>query len=122
MNELFEGLGYVRFYIDNLLIISKGSFEDHLEKLEQYLNKLKRTGLKINASKSFFAQEELEYFGYWITHEGILPVKKKNSAILKISKPKTRKQLRSFIGMINYYHDMRQKRLEVLAPLTDPST
>ena len=87
MNKLFTGLKYVRAYIDDLLIISKGSFEDHLEKLEQVLNNLKAAGLKINASKSYFAQEELEYLGYWITCEGILPVKKKIAAMLKISKP-----------------------------------
>ena len=64
MNKLFAGLEYIRAYIDDLLIISKGSFEDHLDKLEQVLNKLKAAGLKINASKSYFAQEELEYLGY----------------------------------------------------------
>ena len=69
MNKLFAGLEYVRAYIDDLLVISKGSFEDHLEKLDQVLNKLKASRLQINASKSFFAQEELEYLGYWITHK-----------------------------------------------------
>ena len=119
MNKLFAGLEYIRAYIDDLLIISKGSFEDHLDKLEQVLNKLKAAGLKRTASKSYFAQEELEYLGYWITREGILPIKKKNSAMLKISKPTTRKQLRKFIGMVNYYCDMWRKRSEVLEPLTD---
>ena len=77
MNKLFTGLEYIRAYIDDILIISKGSFEDHLKKLEQVLNKLKAASLKINASESYFNKEELEYLGYWITCEGILPVKKK---------------------------------------------
>ena len=64
MNKLFAGLEYVRSNIDDLLVISKGSFEDHLEKLDKGLNKLKANGLKINTSKSFFEQEELEYLGY----------------------------------------------------------
>ena len=79
MNELFTGLEYVRAYIDNLLVIIKGSFKDHLEKLDQVLNKLKNASLKIKASKSFSAQEELEYLGYWIPCKGILPVKIKFS-------------------------------------------
>ena len=58
MNKLFAGLEYVRSYIHDLLVISKGSFKDHLEKLDQLLNKLKAVGLKIKAHKSFFAQEE----------------------------------------------------------------
>ena len=59
----FAGLEYIRADINDLLIISKGSFKDHLYKLEQVLNKLKAAGLKINTSKSYFAQEELEYLG-----------------------------------------------------------
>ena len=118
MNELFTGFENVQAYIDDLLVLTKSLFEDHLVKLDSVLKKLKRAGLKINASKSFFAQEELEYLGYWITREGILPIKKKIEAILKIARPTSRKELRSFIGSINYYRDMWKRRSEILAPLT----
>ena len=37
MSELFDGLDFVRTYIDHLLILSKGSYQDHLEKLEKVL-------------------------------------------------------------------------------------
>jgi hypothetical protein len=43
---------------------------------------------------------------------------KKLEAIMKIDTPKTRKQLRSFIGMVNYYRDMWSQRLHLLAPLS----
>jgi cbb3-type cytochrome oxidase cytochrome c subunit len=39
-------------------------------------------------------------------------------AILKPSPPKTKRHLRHFLGMINYYRDMWQKRSHMLAPLT----
>ena len=71
MNESFHGLDYVQVYIDDLLCITKGSFEDHLEKVEKVFQKLAESGLKVNTKKSFFAQTELEYLGYWITREGI---------------------------------------------------
>jgi len=61
MNELFVGLDYVRAYIDDLLIISNGTFDDHLEKLDKVFNKLQTAGFKINAEKSFFAKDELDY-------------------------------------------------------------
>ena len=47
-----------------------------------------------------------------------MPIPKKVEAIQALAVPKTRKQLRQFIGMINFYHDMWQKRSELLAPLT----
>ena len=46
MNKLFNGLEYVRTYIDDLLIISKKSFEDHINKLNKVLSKLNQKGLR----------------------------------------------------------------------------
>jgi hypothetical protein len=51
---LMEGLKFVCAYIDNLLVLSKGSFEDHLLKLKLVLQCLQKAGLKVNAKKSFF--------------------------------------------------------------------
>ena len=64
MNELFNGLEYVRTYIDDLLIISNGNFEDHLNKVIIVLKKLKAAGFDINAEKSIFARYNLEYLGF----------------------------------------------------------
>jgi hypothetical protein len=117
MNELFTGLDFVRAYIDDLLIITKGSFVEHLDQLGLVLARLESAGLKVNAKKSFFARGELEYLGYWITRTGIQPMKNKVAAIMQIAEPKTRKELRSFIGIVNYYHDMWIRRSHILAPL-----
>ena len=107
-----------RAYIVDLLIITTTSFEDHLDSLSKVLSRLKTYRLKVNIKKSFFAKPELEYLGYWITREGIQPIPKKIQAILRIAEPKTRKQLRSFIGMMNFYRDMWIRRSHILAPLS----
>ena len=67
MSAPFEDLEHARTCIDDLLVATKGDLDDHLEKLDVVLRKLKRAGLKVNANKSFFCQHELEYLGYWIT-------------------------------------------------------
>ena len=118
MSELMTGLEYVRTYLDDLLVITNGSYADHLQKLDAVLTRLQNAGLKVNAKKSFFAQGELEYLGYWITRNGLQPTRKKVDAILNMAAPKTRKQLRSFLGMVNYYRDMWLHRSEVLSPLS----
>ena len=64
MNGSFNGLEYVRAHIDNLLIISNGNFEDQLNKVKTVLKKLKVAGIKVNAEKSFFARDKLEYLGF----------------------------------------------------------
>jgi hypothetical protein len=48
----------VRAYIDDLLIITKGTYLEHLKKLATVLTRLQQAGLKVNANKSWFAQEE----------------------------------------------------------------
>ncbi len=70
-------LEFVQVYIDDLLVIGKGSWIDHLEQLETVLQRLKEKGLRINARKSSFGKHELEYLGYWITRKGIQPIPKR---------------------------------------------
>ena len=89
MSTLMEGLEYARAYIDDILIISKESFEKHLEHLEAVLTRLQEAGLKVNVSKFKFCKSELEYLGYIITGEGVRPKMKKVEAIRQIEKPKT---------------------------------
>ena len=113
-----EGLEFVRAYIDDVLITTSHSFQDHLEKLKEVFRRLKKAGLKVNAKKSFFARGKLEYLGYWITRDGIQPVAKKVDAILNIAEPKTKRELRKFIGIVNYYRDMWIRRSHLLAPLS----
>ena len=80
---------------------------------------LQNAGLKVNAEKSIFGHSELEYLGYWVTRDGIKPLPKKVDAIKNIAPPRNKKELRSFIGVINYCRDMCVRRSEILAPLTN---
>eukprot|EP00957_Ditylum_brightwellii_P031665 2401569-Ditylum_brightwellii.AAC.1 len=88
MSKMFTNIEEVRVYIDDLLLITNSDWESHLETLDKVLDRPKCAGLK----------KEVE-------------------AILKIDSPKTRKQLCSFIGMINYNCNMLQGCSKVLAPL-----
>jgi hypothetical protein len=60
MGNLMATLEHVRAYIGNLLVTTKGSHDDHLDKLEQVFIQLHNLGLKINAAKSFFCMQETE--------------------------------------------------------------
>jgi hypothetical protein len=117
MSTLFSDLEFIRTYIDDLLVITKSDWHDHLRHLDIVFKRLRDAGLKVNARKSFFGKEELEYLGYWITRAGIQPIAKKVEAIKNIAPPKTKRELRRFIGIVNYYRDMWVRRADVLTPL-----
>ena len=89
MKEFFAGFDYVQAYIYDHLVITKGSFEEHLAYLEVILEKLETAELKINATKSCFATHDLEYLGYCISQDGIHHLASKVEAIKKRPNPKT---------------------------------
>ena len=84
----------------------KLSLEDHLEKLEVVLGQLCDAGLKVNAAKLTFCTLEIEYLGYVLTRDGIKHQSNKVQAILAIKPPTGVKQLRHFLGMVQYYRDL----------------
>jgi hypothetical protein len=119
MSELMATLEFVRTYLDDLLCITKGNLEDHLLRLREVLIRLRDAGLKVNADKSKFCALETEYLGYILTRDGIKPQPNKVQAILALKPPTNVKELRRFLGMVQYYRDLWAKRSEMLAPLTD---
>ena len=118
MNELFNGLNYVRTYIDDISIIRNQFFEDKINKLDKILGKFYQKSIKVNTEKSFFARNELEYPGFRRTRQGIICLSDKVEAIKDIAVYPTKKLLRRFVGLINYYGDMWQHRSEILIPLS----
>ena len=119
MSYLMEGLEFARTYLDDLLCLTKGSFDTHLEHIEEILIRLRNANLKVNASKSTFCRTEINYLGYVVTREGIKPQPKKLEAIMKIAQPENVREVRRFLGMVQYYRDLWQHRSHILAPLTE---
>jgi hypothetical protein len=72
--------------------------------------------LNINADKSKFCALETEYLGYILTRDRIKPQANKVQAILALKPPTNVKELRRFLGMVQYYCDLWAKRSEMLAP------
>ena len=98
--------------------VTKGDCQHHLKGLDEIFKRVREAGLKVNANKSSFAAPEMEYLGYLISREGIRPLPKKIQGIRDIKPPRTRKELKRFIGMINFYRDMWKGRAHLLDPLS----
>ena len=117
MSHLMSKLEDIRTYLDDLLVLSTGSFQEHLQKLSTVLDKLKNAGLKVQMSKCKFCAPEVEYLGYLLTRNGIKPQLKKILAIQKLAVPRNVHEVRKLLGVIQYYRDMWPKRSHTLAPI-----
>ena len=118
MMDLLGDLEYAKTYIDDIMITSNGTYEDHLKQIKEVLSRLEKVGFRANVRKCNFANVELDYLGYLLNRQGIQPQPKKVEAILRLKPPKTKRQLRQFLGMVNFYRDMWRRRSHLLAPLT----
>ena len=104
-------------YLDDILLASD-NMQEHLEDVEALFKRLNEYGLKINLAKCVFQEKELQFLGHTITAKGISPQNSKVEAIRNFAKPVTLKDLRRYLGMINYYHKFIEKAASTLAPLT----
>ena len=102
MDAILQGLPGVCVYLDDILVT--GETEDkHLQNLEQVLSRLEKAGLQLQRQKCTFMQPSVEYLGHRISAAGLHPSEEKVRAIVDAPVPKDVTQLRSFLGLVNYY-------------------
>ena len=89
-------------YLDDILIVTKGSTELHQQKLKAVFDKLDEENLVISLEKAKFPCKQNEWLGFNINSDGTTLLIKKTEAIEKPSVPKTFKQLKSFMGSIHH--------------------
>lgn len=90
-------------YIDDILIFSK-SFTEHVEHLTKLFEAIKKEGFSLKFSKCTFTADEMKYLGHIIKHNTVRPINDNLISIKNFPVPKTPKNVRQFLGKINYYH------------------
>lgn len=119
MNEVLVGhSGYACAYIDDVAVYSE-TWETHCEHLDRVLATVAAVGLTVNPAKCKFAQPSVKYLGHVVGSGRHSPDPERVSAISQLKFPKTKKDLRSALGMFNYYRDYIPAYSEMVRPLTD---
>jgi transposase InsO family protein len=109
---------YALVYLDDVIIYSR-SFNEHLTHVSHVLELLKEAGISLKLKKCAFFKTEVEYLGHVIT-PGKLHVSNKNVVALEQAHhPRTRTELRSFLGMCNVYRKFVPQFAKLAAPLTE---
>ena len=116
MDTILKDIPQVICYIDDILITGH-SEEEHVAHLEEVLKRLKRNGVRVKKEKCDFLKESVEYLGHKITANGIQPTESKVEAVVNAPRPTNKTELKSFLGMLQYYGKFIPQLSTLLYPL-----
>lgn len=106
----------VSAYMDDVSIYTR-TFDEHVKLLNEVFSRLKKHNLQANIKKCKFFAPSVEYLGFVIENGTVKPNPNKTKAIRSYPSPKTRKQLQTFLGMINYYKIFIKSFAHIARPL-----
>lgn len=116
MDAILKDIEGVTWYQDDIALGGR-TRQEHLQKLRMVLARLQEIGLRTQPAKLNLLKKEVTFLGYRVSSEGIYPQEDKIKAIRELPEPNNAKQLRSFLGSINYYARFLPSLQQKCAPL-----
>lgn len=118
IEKVMQGLDKVACFLDDIIIGGR-NLEEHVKLLREVLNRLKESGLTVNAKKCTLFKRMLKYLGFLISKDGIKTDPEKISAITEVSVPQNKAELQAFLGMISHIIKFLPNATDLLHPLYD---
>ena len=103
MDAILSGIKGVMVRVDDTYVATSGGVTAHLDILKQVFSRLAKHNVRLSGPKCQFLKDKVKYMGHILSKQGISLVKSKLEAIQQAPRPADVSQLRSFLGMINYY-------------------
>ncbi len=109
---------YAAAYLDDIIIYSN-DWQRHMEHLRAVLRSLRGAGLTANPKKCAVGRVEVRYLGFHLGHGQVRPQINKTAAVATCPRPKTKKEVRQFLGLAGYYRRFAPNYSGLTSPLTD---
>ena len=121
--KLDECFGHIKNLIviaDDIMVISKNeNHKDHDLAFTTLLHTTRKCNIKLNYDKLKFKCTEVNFYGEIYTTDGCRPVQDKVQAIVKLPPPCNKKEVQSFIGMINYLTKFSPRLTKLSEPIRE---
>lgn len=108
--------GFANNYIDDILIFSK-TFDEHITHIKKLMDAIQQEGLRLKFTKCTFAASSVKYLGHIIKNNSITPLKDNLKTIREFPTPKNKKNVRQFLGKINFHGKFIPNASITLEPL-----
>ena len=104
-------------YLDDVLIFGS-SFEEHMQRLEEVLSRIRDAGLKLKLEKCQLLQSSVNFLGHTISAAGVLPNPENLAKVKQWPTPTTPTQVRQILGLGSYYRRFLKGYSDLIRPLT----
>ena len=120
MNKIFSHqIGKsVLVYLDDILVYSK-TLEEYVKHLREVFEILKTQKFFCRLHKCHFNDTQMKYLGHLISSDGVRPDPEKVEKVKKWPRPTSMQEVRSVLGLANYFRKFMQGYSRMVSPLTD---
>lgn len=118
MTDLMNGIPHTEVVVDDILVWGTEE-KEHDQSLRQVLDRARESNLKLSLKKCKVKREEVQYIGHVLSKDGIKPDPEKVRAVESMNAPSNVKELRTFLGFIQYLAKFIPNLSEVSAPLRE---